>query len=208
MLSSNFTVCHRPVVSLRSRRRGSFPEDCGEVRNVQRCLPLSQVRQQSQSGPEVRAGATQEAVFIPYLPPSVDAELLGDPVFQPLPENAENADAKPAAPELASEQASPPMQKPMRSTGQTLREIAALSIPALGSTLADPVCTPLFALQVLVSLICSQPGIKMMPPYMNAYVPARTIFTIVIFTVAPSCRCAVLWTQLRLGKSARSNLPP
>ena len=144
MLSSNFTVCHRPVVSLRSTRRGSFCEgDSGEVRNVQRCLPLSQVRQQSQPGPEVRAGATQEALLIPYLPPSVEAVLAGEvqPVLQqPV---LESIDEEKPAPALPEEPATPLVQKPMRSTSQSLKEIAALSIPALGSTLADPVCDPL-----------------------------------------------------------------
>lgn len=144
MLSSNFTVCHRPVVSLRSTRRGSFCES-SEVQN-RAALPSSigQVRQPSQPGPEVRAGATQEAVFIPYLPPSVDAVLAGElqPVLQPVHENDELEKPAPAL-----EKPAPAPQKPMRSTSQTLGEIAALSIPALGSTLADPVCGPTIVLE-------------------------------------------------------------
>lgn len=146
MLSSNFTVCHRPVVSLRPRRTGSFCEDCGEARTVQRC------RQQSSSGPEVRAGATQDAISIPYLQPSVEAVLANEqvPVFQGL---AQEDGSSQAVTQLPQEPNSQPVQKPMRSTSQTLREIAALSIPALGSTLADPVCTH----SVLRNRVNSQP---------------------------------------------------
>lgn len=92
---------------------------------------------------DVRAGAVQENSLALNLTPTLDAVHQQGATFQPAlyaaqQEEAEQAVAVPHVTDASrSTQAAPPPN----DAKATLREIATLSIPALGSVLADPICS-------------------------------------------------------------------
>eukprot|EP00892_Ulva_mutabilis_P001402 jgi/Ulvmu1/11262/UM073_0034.1 len=131
-----------PIASkrqFRPRLRGCYAVKEQHEQSHQFAPSLAQRR----DGGDVRAGAVQDSSLSLNLTPSIDAVHQQGVTYQPAlyaaqQEEAEQVEAIPQATDTsASAQASPPPN----DVKTTLREIAALSIPALGSVLADPICS-------------------------------------------------------------------
>lgn len=90
---------------------------------------------------DVRAGAVQENSLSLNLTPSIDTVHQQGVTYQPALYTAQEEEV--AAPQVAdaSYQRAAYITPPPSDAKSALREIAALSIPALGSVLADPICS-------------------------------------------------------------------
>lgn len=135
MLSTALPISSKRT--FRPRLRGCYAVKEQHEQSHQFAASLAQRRE---SG-DVRAGAVQESLSL-NLTQNLDAVHQQGATFQPALYTAQQEEEEVAAPQqVADASRSAQATPPPNNARSALREIAVLSIPALGSVLADPICS-------------------------------------------------------------------
>lgn len=136
MLSTTAHITSRR--QFRPRLRGCYAVKEQHEQTNQFAPSLAQRRE---SG-DVRAGAVQDNSLALNLAQPIDTAHQQGIDFQPAVYSPQQQQDEVAVPQQVAEASRPAyVTPPPNNARATLKEIAALSIPALGSVLADPICS-------------------------------------------------------------------